>query len=157
MLNFSYNGIKIDAEAEMTPVKYRDGDHQRLRFERDVRVNLNFWDYNIWNGDLFETAFVKSILSHFLHENGRHSRKAEHGIKLNKTLKHDNAYRETDLALSFASRQRNGENYLHIFLEKEGHTINECYLDCMDVGLLDIAVGKAISLMTANNERPKVF
>lgn len=145
MINFDFKGIRIEATADMQQVDYKDaGGRQRTRFERDVRVFARFWDYIIWSGDFQELAFVKSCLQYFMH--GYWKRSSKDGIKIDlaKVLHQEHL----SLSLWFIARQKNKKHYLQICLQRAGVTENETYIDGQEAILLDIALGKAINLLT---------
>jgi hypothetical protein len=146
-VEFDFKGIRIAATVEIGQSDYRDADNRRrTRFERDVRVQVRFWDFTIENGDLFELACVKSTLNYFMQAYWKRSSKEGGRIELVKALHHENP-RDGRQALYFAARQKNKKNFLHICLTKDGATVDEVYLDGQEVIMLDIAIGKAISLL----------
>lgn len=61
---------------------------------------------------------------------------------LNQKDFHDERY-----SLCFSGKQKNGINYLHIYLIKNDAKVAEGYFDIHEVTMIDIAIGKAISLL----------
>jgi hypothetical protein len=51
-------------------------------------------------------------------------------------------------SLWFIARQKNKKHYLYVCLQSKGNTINEIYLDEIEVAMLEIALSKAINLLT---------
>ncbi len=51
-------------------------------------------------------------------------------------------------SLYLVARQKNGIHYLEISLIEKGKTANNIYLSGQEVIMLDIAIGKAINLLT---------
>ncbi len=150
MIEFDFKGIRIEATVEMEQHDYSDaGNRQRTRFDREVRVFVHFWDFTIWNGNLHELAFVKSVLNYFVQAYWKRSSKEGRKIELVKVLEHQNTGKGRQ-SLYFVARQKNKMHFLQICLQQNGKTANESYLDGQEVIMLDIAIGKAISLLTPN-------
>lgn len=148
MINFEYKGIEIDATVAMQPVNYMSsGSRQQTRFDREVQVYVSFWDFHIRDGRFHELAYVKSCLQCFIHSYRRRPNKEGSKIDFSKELHHENCI-DGQQSLSFIARQKNKKYYLQICLKIEGETLNEIYLDEHEVIMLDIAFGKAISLLT---------
>lgn len=146
-MEFEFKGITISATVEMEQHDYQDADKRwRTRFERDVRVHVEFWDFSLWYGNLQELAFVKSILNYFMQAYWRRSSKQGDQIDLDKALHRETSYAGRQ-ALYFVARQKNKKHFLQICLEQDGETVNEVYLDGQEVIMLDVAIGKAISLL----------
>ena len=146
-LEFNFKGITISVSVNVHEKGYKDGGgHSRIRFYREVTVDVSFWDYDFRDGDLYELAFVRSILHYFMQAYWKRSSKEGSRIELAKVLsrKDHNGKQE---ALCFAARQKDKRNYLQISLVKKGETIKEEYLDGQEVIMLDIALGKAINLL----------
>ena len=151
MLEYDYKGIRIDALFEMEQRTYKDADgRMRTRFERKVLVGVRFWEFNIWNGNLHEFAFVKSTLQYFMQAYWKRASKEGGKIDLAKGLHHEAPATGRQL-LSFVARQKDKQHFLHICLQQKGVTVNETYLDGQEVIMLDIAIGKAISLLAPIN------
>ena len=150
MIEFDFKGINIEARVEMIPHDYLDGDirynRQRTRFDRNVKVFVQFWEFRIHNGNLYELAFIKSTLNYFIHSCWKRSIKEGGKIDLDKALFHESSY-VTPSSLHFVARQKDNKHFLHIFLRQDGN-VKECYLDLHEVTMLDIAIGKIISLLT---------
>lgn len=151
MIDFDYKGIRFDATVDIQQVDYKDaGNRHRTRFERDVRVFVNFWDFTIWNCNLQELAFVKSCLQYFMQGYWKRVSRDGSKIDLAKGMHHEDS-REGRLSLYFVARQKNKKHYLQICLQRAGKTVNEIYLDGQEVIMLDIALAKAINLLKPSN------
>jgi hypothetical protein len=148
VINFDFRGISISVYAHMDERIYKDaGGHARTRFDREVSVDVRFWDYDLRYGDLHELAFVKSILNYFMQAYWKRSSKEGSRIELAKVLSRKD-YKGNQEALCFVARQKDKRNYLQISLAKKGETVKEEYLDGQEVIMLDIALGKAFNLLT---------
>lgn len=148
MVNFDFKGISISAEVRMEQSNFKDaGGHSRSRFDKDVAVSVKFWDFILQHGDLYELAFVKATLSYFMQAYWKRSSKQGAKIELVKVL-HRKDYHGNQQSLCFVARQKDRRNYLHITQVKKAETVNEVYLDGQEVIMLDIAIGKAINLLT---------
>jgi len=148
MIEFDYKGIQIVVAAENQQINYKDsGNHHRTRFERDLRVFVHFWDFVIWNGNLQELAFVKSCLQYFMQCYWKRSTKEGGKIDLAKGLHHED-FGMGRSSLYFVARQKDKKHYLQISLQQAGKIINEIYLDGQETIMLDIAIAKAISILT---------
>ena len=147
MIEYDFKGIKVEATVEMTQQDYRDaGGHYRSRFDRHGRIAVRFWGFTI-EGDMTELAFVKSILNYFMQCYWKRTSKEGSKIELAKFLRHEHK-REGEQKLFFIARQKNKKHFLQICLQQRGTTVNECYLDGQEVIMLDIALGKAINLLS---------
>lgn len=152
MINFDYKGIRIEATADNQQINYKDaGNRHRTRFEREVMVFIHFWDFTIWNGNLQEMAFVKSCLQYFMQGYWKRATKEGSRIDLAKALHQEDA-KEGRLSLYFVARQKNKTHYLQICLQRAGKTVNELYIDGQEVIMLDIALSKAINLLTPDHQ-----
>ena len=152
-LKFNFKGITISTSVNMHEKGYKDGGgHSRIRFDREVTVDVSFWDYDFRDGDLYELTFVKSILQYFMQAYWKRSSKEGSRIELAKVLsrKDHNGKHE---ALCFVARQKDNRNYLQISLHRKGEIIKEEYLDGQEVIMLDIALGKALNLVTPTLDR----
>lgn len=147
MIEYDFKGIKVEATVEMEQQDYRDaGGHYRSRFNRNSRVAVRFWSFAI-DGDLTELAFVKSLLNYFMQCYWKRTSKEGSKIELTKSLCHETR-KEGEQKLVFIARQKNKRHYLQICLAKNGNTTKEFYLDGQEVIMLDIAIAKAISLLS---------
>jgi hypothetical protein len=88
-----------------------------------------------------------SILHYFMQAYWKRSSKEGSRIELAKVLSRKD-YKGNQEALFFVARQKDKMNYLQISLAKKGETVKEQYLDGQEVIMLDIALGKAINLLT---------
>lgn len=146
-MNFEYKGVSVTATSEQIGISYREDDEKSpLRHERNVSVAVNFWKFTSWNKNLFELAYIKSTLNFFLQSywkrSGKDGNRIELEQKLNQTDYYDNSY-----SLIFSAKQKNSKNYLYICLMENGSMIEEDYFDIHEVTMIDIAIGKAISLL----------
>ena len=151
MVRFDFRGITISASVYMIERSYKDSGRSRIRFDRDVTVDVSFWDYDFRDGDLYELTFVKSILQYFMQAFWKRSSKQGSRIELDKIISHKDHHGQQE-TLCFVARQKDKKNYLHISLVK-GETVKEEYLDGQEVIMLDIALGKAINLLTPTVNR----
>ena len=159
MIDFDFKGIRINALVDMEQRTYKDHDgRQKTRFDRNVSVGVRFWNFVIRNGDLCELAFVKSTLNYFMQAYWKRSSKEGSKIDLAKAL-HHNEFLMVPQSLYFTARQKDKKHFLHICLQQRGVTVNEAYLDGQEVIMLEIAIGKAISLLapTAADRVETVF
>jgi hypothetical protein len=153
MIKFDYKGIKIVVAAENQQINYKDSENRhRTRFERDLKVFVYFWDFVIWNGNLQELAFVKSCLQLFMQGYWKRGVKDGGKIDLAKELHHED-FGAVRSSLNFVARQKDKKHYLQISLQQAGETVNEIYLDGQETIMLDIAIAKAINLLTPSNHQ----
>ena len=146
MIDFNFKGISVSATVEMERYDYRDkGGHYKTRFNRNTLVKADFWGFVVDN-DLTELATVKSTLNYFMQAYWKRSSKAGSKIELASVLKHD--YGAHPQSLFLVARQKNGIHYLEISLSEKSKTANNIYLSGQEVIMLDIAIGKAINLLT---------
>ena len=145
MIDFNLHGIRVSAQALVTHREFRDkGGHYLNRFDRNVNVCVQFWDFVIGN-DLSELAMVKSTLNYFMQAYWKRSSKAGSRIELATTLLHDDDF--SAQSLNMIARQKNGIQSLEVSLADNGRNIGTAYLSAREVIMLDIAIGKAISLL----------
>jgi hypothetical protein len=143
MIKYDFKGIRITAETNMIQHDFEDADNKyRTRFDRENTVTVQFWGFVI-DDNLTGLAFVKSSLSYFMQAYWKRSSKEGSRIGLSKCLSH----KDGQQSLYFTARQKDNKHFLHIELQQGGTTVNECYLDGQEVIMLDVAVGKAISLL----------
>ena len=146
MIEFNFKGISISATVEMERYDYRDnGGHYKTRFNRNTLVKANFWGFVIDN-DLYELAMVKSSLNYFMQAYWKRSSKAGSKIELVTMLKRYNGGNQQ--ALYLVARQKDGIHSLEISLVEKGAPVGKIYLNGQEVIMLDIAIGKAINLLT---------
>ena len=146
MIDFEFKGICVHATVEVTRREFKDSSGHRLnRFDRNTRVKASFWDFIIFN-DLYELAMVKSTLNYFMQAYWKRSNKAGSKIELATALIHDDYYNSQSLNL--IARQKNGIQSLEVSLTEDGRPTGEVYLGGQEVIMLDIAIGKAIGLLT---------
>lgn len=152
MIEFEFDGIRIEIRAETERYDYKDANNRgRTRFERQVKILVRFWEFHVL-GNLQELSLIKSSLTYFMQGYWKRSGKDGNRIDLATTLnrKYPNGAKQV---LYFLARQKNKSNYLHICLERNDVNINEVYLDGQEVLMLDIAIGKAIHLLTPTSEQ----
>ncbi len=147
MLEFDFKGITIDAIDRAVEIPYSDSDsHKRVKYRRRVRISVRFWDYMI-SDNLYELAFVKSVFNYFMQAHWKRSTKEGVRINLDETLRKGKG-NDLNLSLCFSARQKDKISYLNICLKDgEGKLLNDLYLTGREVLMLDIAMGKAISLL----------
>lgn len=149
MVEYQYKGIKVEATAEMSQHDYVDaGGHCRARFDRNVKVVARFWSFAI-DGNLTELAYVKSILNYFMQCYWKRTSKEGSRIELAKMIHHDDKNPHgIHHSLNIIARQKNKKHYLEFSLFENINPVGEVYLDGQEVIMLDIALGKAITLLT---------
>ena len=146
MIDFNFKGISVSATVEMERYDYRDnGGHYKTRFNRNTLVKANFWGFVIDN-DLYELATVKSSLNYFMQAYWKRTSKAGSKIELVTALKRNNG--GNSQALYLVARQKGGIHSLEISLVEKGAPAGKIYLNGQEVIMLDIAIGKAINLLT---------
>ena len=146
MIDFNLKGISVSATVEMERYDYRDnGGHYKTRFNRNTLVTANFWGFVIDN-DLYELAMVKSTLNYFMQAYWKRSSKAGSRIELVTVLKRNDGGNQQGLYL--VARQKDCIHSLEISLVEKGAPTGKIYLNGQEVIMLDIAIGKAINLLT---------
>ena len=146
MIEFNFKGISVSATVEMERYDYRDnGGHYKTRFNRNTLVKANFWGFVIDN-DLYELAMVKSSLNYFMQAYWKRTSKAGSKIELVTMLKRNNG--GNPQALYLVARQKDCIHSLEISLVEKGAPTGKIYLNGQEVIMLDIAIGKAINLLT---------
>lgn len=149
MIEYDYKGIKVEATVEMEQVDYVDaGSHCRVRFDKNVKVRVHFWKFVV-EGNFTELAYIKSTLNYFMQCYWKRTSKEGSRIELIKTIHHSHeSHFVKPLSLGFMARQKNRKHYLEVSLFENGNPAGEVYLDGQEVLMLDIAIGKAISLLS---------
>ena len=146
MVDFEFKGIRVNATGKLERYDYKDaGNRGQTRFNRNMVVTVGFWDFVIVN-DLYELAMVKSTLSYFMQAYWKRSSKAGSKIELAMVLFHDDDFNPQ--ALNMIARQKNGIQSLEISVADNGMPAGEVYLSGQEVIMLDIAIGKAINLLS---------
>ena len=146
MIYFEFKGICVHATVEVTRREFRDsGGHFLNRFDRNTCVRVSFWDFLIEN-DLYQLAMVKSTLSYFMQSYWKRSSKAGSKIELATAIMHDDDFNLQSLNL--IARQKNGIQSLEVSVADAGTPAGETYLSAREVIMLDIAIGKAINLLS---------
>ena len=151
MIDFDFNGIRVVAATETNMFDYIDvRKGNSTRHEKDTIVAVHFWTFSINNGDLLGMAFVRSTLQYYMNRFWRHKPKKRIKIEFEKKLRREN---ELGLkqSLCFLSYLKENEHYLRVSVQSGGNTIGEVFMDGQEVLMLDIALGKAIGLLTPNS------
>ena len=105
---------------------------------------------------------IKSSLIYFMQGYWKRSGKEASRIDLaTEIIRHDpyatcGNDSETQL-FSFAARQKNKKNFLHISLQRNDSIVNEVYLNGQEVLMLDVAIGKGIHFLTPTIDRKGDF
>jgi hypothetical protein len=146
VIDFEFKGICVNATVEIARREFRDSQgHHLNRFDRNTRVKVSFWNFVIDN-DLYQLAMVKSTLNYFMQAYWKRSSKAGSKIELATALEHDDVFNLQSLNL--IARQKNGIQYLEVSVAEDGNPAGEVYLSAKEVIMLDIAISKAINLLT---------
>ena len=90
---------------------------------------------------------MKSCLQYFMQGYWKRSNKEGGKIDLAKGLHHED-FGAGRSSLYFVAKQKDKKHYLQISLQQAGETVNEIYLDGQETIMLDIAIAKAIGLLT---------
>lgn len=144
MVKFDYRGVRIEATVEMKRSDYKDANNVgSTRYDRNVFVVVQFWNFVICN-DLYELAMVKSTLNYFKQAYWKRSTKQGAKIELATSLEHN----DTVQKLKFIAKQKNNIYSLEVSLTGNGQQLESIYLSGQEVIMLDIAISKAISLLT---------
>ena len=150
MIQFNLKGISVEAEIEMTQQDYKDcGGHYRTRFDKEVRVIVRFWKFTI-NGNLTELAHIKSTLNYFMQAYWKRTSKEGNRIELAETLQHSKDTHTIDQQLILIARQKNKQHFLEITMLENRKAHGQIYLNGREVIMLDIAIAKAISLLSSD-------
>ena len=152
MVEFDFKGIKVEATVVTERYDYKDANYKaQTRFNRNVVVSADFWNFRIVN-DLYDLAFVRSTLNYFMHCYWKRTSKEGHKIELAKELHYEDVYTGKK-SLIFTARQKDKKHFLQICLQQGGSMVNEVYLDGQEVIMLDIAIIKAINLLSPCNNQ----
>jgi len=150
MINFAHNGIEIEAKVKMDRFDYKDDNGiGRTRYDRNVSVKAKFWDFVIDN-NLYELALVKSTLNYFMQSYWKRSTKRGPKIELATSLKHWEPYSDNDVQeiLYLTAKQKKSIYTLEVSLFVSDLEWACIYLSGQEVIMLDIAISKAIALLT---------
>ena len=146
MVDYEFKGIRVNATGELERYDYKDaGNRGQTRFNRNMVVTVGFWDFVIVN-DLYELAMVKSTLNYFMQAYWKRSSKAGSKIELATALFHHDDFNSQ--ALNMIARQKNNIQSLEVSVTDDGRPAGEVYLSAQEVIMLDIAIGKAINLLS---------
>ncbi len=144
MVKFEYRGISIEAVIKMKRYDYKDANNiGKTRYDRNVFVMVNFWNFVICN-DLYELAMVKSTLNYFMQAYWKRSSKQGTKIELSTSLERDDPMQK----LKFIAKQKNNIYSLEVSLTEIDQPFKCIYLSGQEVIMLDIAISKAITLLT---------
>jgi len=147
MVKFKHKGIKIEATAEIRQYSYSDSKStDKKHFNRTVSVKAEFGDFSIDN-NLYELAMVKSALQYFMQAYWKRSTKLGTKIDLAMSLEH---YKENGSLqlLNLSAKQKKNIQSLEVSLTEDGQQSAPIYLSAQEVIMLDIAISKAIALLT---------
>lgn len=149
MIEFEYRDIRVDAVVKMMRSDYKDANNVgRTRFDRNIIVVVQFWDFAIF-GDLYQLATVKSTLAYFMQCYWkRHSQQGKK-IDLSTSL----CGGDPPQVLNFVAKQKNNIYYLEISITQDGQPLASMYLNGQEVMLVDIAISKAIAVLTPREPR----
>ena len=144
MIEFDYKGVRISATAEMSRHDFKDANNiNRTRLNRNVKVRVSFWSFDIYD-DLYELSMVKSTLTYFMQAFWKRSSKQGAKIELATSLEHQFPKQ----MLSLIARQKNNKHSLEVSLTENNQQINCVYFSGQEVLMIEIAIAKAISLLT---------
>jgi hypothetical protein len=155
MIKFKFDGIEIEIYKRPEPYEYTDSDNKpRVGYNKNAYVIVKFWDFVLKDGDLFELSLVKSTTEYFKQAYWKRSSKEGSRILLQEELIHENVDHEHHTStLSFNAVQKAKINKLHIRQTNDGTVAGEIYLTGRQVIQLDIAISRAISLMSPDTVR----
>jgi hypothetical protein len=151
MFEFDLRGIRIEATANIERYDYEDANSvKRTHYNRNTVVNVHFWEFVICD-NLYELAMVKSTLNYFIQAYWKRGTKQGVKIDLATSLEHDN--NEGSLQkLTFTAKQRNNIYSLEVkltYVDFLGNLLGtETYFSAQEVILLDIAISKAVALLS---------
>jgi len=146
MFKFEFKDIWIEARGEMERYDYEDStNHYRSHYNRNTVVTVNFWNFVICN-DLYELAMVKSALNYFMQAYWKRSTKQGAKIELATSLEH--GVDDTLQKLNLIAKQKNNVYSLEVSLTDIKHQFAPIYLSGQEVIMLDIAISKAINILT---------
>jgi hypothetical protein len=150
MVEFDFKGIKVVATVVIDRQEYKDSNYKaQTRFNRDVVASVGFWNFNIVN-DLYDFAFVKSTLNYFMQCYWKRTSKEGSKIDLATALEHgdDRPPYVINQSLNMVARQKDKKHFLEISLTENGKPAGKVYLSGREVIMLDIAISKAIHLLS---------
>jgi hypothetical protein len=147
MLEFKMDGIEVEIEAELERHEYTDSNrYKHSRFERKVEIRVKFWEF-VMLGNLQDLSLIKSSLTYFMQGYWKRSGAAASRIDLDTSIfKHQSL--DYVWNLNFSDRQKDKKSFLRVCLERNGLMQHQMYLDGQQVLMLDVAIGKAISLLS---------
>jgi len=155
-LNYETEAISVDISSHLKKYNYKDASHrEKTRFDRQMNIVVRFWDFYSRN-DLHELAVIKGTLSYFIHGYWKRSGKDVCKLNIEQEIWQENpssyGWPINNWVLRFADRQKNKVNFLHISLHKNETLDEEIYLDIQDALILEIAVSKAMQLLSPITE-----
>jgi hypothetical protein len=153
-MKFKYDGIEIEVNKRPEPYEYEVSENNTyMGYNKNPCVNVKFWEFVIKDGDLFELAFVKSVCAFFMQAYWKHSPKDGNKIMLAKNLTHEIVGREYfSSTLSFDAVVGNKISKLRILQKNDEEIVAQIYLTCVEVMMLDIAIGIAINMLAPTND-----
>ena len=144
MIDFNFKGIRIEATVETIQRLYQDKlQGKRSLRDKNIEVAVKFWDFTVENGNLTELALIKSSLQFYMQCYWKRLSRENNRIELRKSIVHND-----HKTLFIIARYKNENNVLHISLKQSGKIVSEIYLDVQEIIMLDIALNKAINLLT---------
>ncbi len=148
MVKFEYKGIRIEARAEIRQHTFKAGSKSHVN--RCTSISVSFWDFVICD-NLYELAMVKSTLNYFMQAYWKRKTSQGTRIDLATSLKHyqNNGFVQL---LSLTARQKNNTQSLEVSLTENGQLVSKEYFSGQEVIMLDIAISKAIALLSPQVE-----
>lgn len=157
-MRFECHGIKIDIEAKLVVREILDGKKDTIkRTEREITASTYFFNYSVKDKDLTTYAFIKSVLQTYTSLYKSSQGKIGYKIDLDETI-HQTSRPYGMQSLQFASKQKSGINSLYICQKNDNEKVWDVYLRYHEVLMLDIALGKVISMMgPSRNQREEAI
>jgi hypothetical protein len=155
VIKFKFEGIEIEVFKRPEPYEYEIAENKtRIGYNKTSCVIVDFWDFRLKDGDLFELSLVKSVCTYFMQAYWKRSTKQGQKILLRESLTHKfNGDEYETSTLNFEAMQRDKINTLRIQQKNDDEIAGEIYLSGRQVIQLDVAIGRAISLMSPDTYR----
>jgi len=145
-LSYETEAINVEIRSHVEEYDYMDvNKREKTRFERQMKVLVRFWDFHS-RSNLQDLAVIKGVLSYYTHGYWKRSGKEIYKLNINQELRQDT------LVLRFADRQKNKMNFLYISLHKNEALVSETYLDIQEAIILEVAVSKAMQLLSPTTD-----
>jgi hypothetical protein len=142
MFKFSFKDIRIEATVNIQQQVFTMGSKGHVT--RETTVSVRFWNFVITD-NLYELAMIKSTMNYFMQAYWKRSTKQGTKIEMLATsIEHNYGAQK----LNFTPRQKNSIHSLEVSLIDGGLPSTSMYLSAQDVIMLDIAISKAIALLT---------